>query len=964
MRRVLLILSFYLVFSLYSSGERINVKQAQEIAQLFLSNKFPKDLRNIENTSNRHTLLKPLSIDNKISDYHTFSIKSTKGFVIVSGSDKLPEIVGYSLESNFNPDSLPDALKAYLSDYAKIVSAIEEGKAVNTSALETGVAVEPLIKAKWDQDSPFNDLTPDMGSSKALTGCVATAAAQVMYFHKFPTKGKGTVTTGGLSVTLGHLYEWDKMLPDYKKGFYSEEEGNAVATLMRDVGYAVEMNYGKNVSSAHSSMIVTGLCRNFNYSPEAMHIYRASCSSEYWTNLIRESLLRKEPVPYAGDDYQTAHQFVCDGIDENNYLHINWGWGGLADGYFDMNILSPDNLGAGAGNGAYFHNQSIILNLRPGNEDADQSEYRASPAIFNIKVESEVDKDGVLLSDVNNVRIMCNFANETGNSLSSFTVGTLISDDSGQKRIIGSKQRYYNLLSNHYLGMDQNVSLNKLIESENLKDGHYTLSIVYSYNDLSTADYSYPNAGDFNNIGFSIKGKQIIFDRPAMANTPRNKFTILSSEIEDIYQNCSGELNCTIKCEALSSYSNITLNVYLIPESDISPDINISDYKRVGSISRLFYDGTYSISGTVDTEGLKPGKYAIYLGYFHNFSSLTIVPSETTKYVTIKPIPDGGIVAYKAFAQTPDKIERLKELPYQSFYISYYNNGGTMPSSIELWGYPEGESEESEFFIGSMDSFTFQPNKKSTWVDFVCDNTLWHKELGRYVAYIKYKDKQGKMIRMLGSNNCFSFELIENDDLFYLTSPMIVNHGEAITTDGTSAALIDVDFELAINTPRIINENFSTMALISSDPFGMDRDLYKNFQIYSLEFENTEFQPGQPVKCHTKIYFNPTDFDNNYGKTFYVVIETIPIKLNEGELGSSSRNVQVQPFLESTSFSISKTSHIEKPAPDNTAPIEIYSINGMRIPISVSSQSELHTNLTPGVYIIRQGKTVSKIAIK
>lgn len=338
--------------------------------------------------------------------YYVVTTPSEKGFAIIASDDAMPNLLaGYSLERQLpaNPDAMPPQLKAWLHDYSAIVKAVADGRLTLSAANAElkGEAVAPLMKTKWNQDMPFNNFAPEFGSNRAPSGCVATAVTQVMKFFNFPKKGKGQVTaypyySDSEKIDLStHTYDWENMLDVYEcewdyeaqkylPGNFNDTQATAVATLMRDFGYAVEMSYRANESGAQSSYILPVLVRHFSYSPDACFSYRGNQSEADWNGAIRRSLLAGSPVLYSGSDGKSGHQFVCDGIDENGFLHINWGWGGMSDGYFDMNILSPDNLGIGAGNGAYYQEQDVILNLKPGDESIDNTAYNASLSLSNL----------------------------------------------------------------------------------------------------------------------------------------------------------------------------------------------------------------------------------------------------------------------------------------------------------------------------------------------------------------------------------------------------------------------------------------------------------------------------------------------------------------------------------------------------------------------------------------------------
>ena len=322
----------------------------------------------------------------KVANYYVFPNGTDKGFTIVSGDDSMPDIVGYSASGTYDESMVPEAMTYFLKEYSNLVEAVKagDGKAQRTLEERRGVtvapAVSPLVNGHGGQGTPFNNLCPYYATGKrSVTGCVATAMAQVMAYWKYPKELKADIpsyvtTTNNISVrgeTGGQAYDWDNMRTEYKSA-YTTAEADAVAKLMLHCGKAVEMDYG-----ASSGAVVTHkkLATYFGYDKDLMlTVSRSSFSLSEWITLIDNELKAGRPILYSGRSSDAGHLFVCDGSDGEGLYHINWGWNGNQDGYFDITILNPDKGGIGSGNAedGYSKDCMMIIGMQPDNGIVDE----------------------------------------------------------------------------------------------------------------------------------------------------------------------------------------------------------------------------------------------------------------------------------------------------------------------------------------------------------------------------------------------------------------------------------------------------------------------------------------------------------------------------------------------------------------------------------------------------------------
>lgn len=324
--------------------------------------------------------------------YYVFANGEDKGFTIVSGDDRMPEVVGYSARGTYDPDHLPANYVGFMKAYQETVEALLKGDAQVSGGLAEArqwraeragtAAVAPLLGGiKWSQTEPYNNRCPLYdGTNRSVTGCVATAMAQVMMYHQYPKALKATIkayTTkskgiGIPEISSGATYDWDNMLPDYSQSDYTSAQDDAVAKLMYHCGAAVKMDYGP---SSGANVTPAILATYFGYDADLMQDLTRTCFSlQQWMTLIDNELKAKRPILYSGQSSDGGHEFVCDGSDGKGLYHINWGWGGYQDGYFDLTILQPQKGGAGSGSAVDGYNRdcSMIIGIAPDNGKMDE----------------------------------------------------------------------------------------------------------------------------------------------------------------------------------------------------------------------------------------------------------------------------------------------------------------------------------------------------------------------------------------------------------------------------------------------------------------------------------------------------------------------------------------------------------------------------------------------------------------
>lgn len=370
-----------LVLVTMAKAESITQEQALEQALGFLQQ------REASGSRMRRAPGVPLQLSptRQIAGLYVFNVADDGGFVIVSNDDRALPILGFSDSGSIDPDNMPENMRAWLKGYAdEIAWAVKHDITAPAAARgqqrvgsHSTNAIEPLIQTTWNQDSPYNAYCPE----GCVTGCVATAMAQVMKYHQWPTAATTSFQTQSLGGTQTQTiqsttFNWANMKNDYSNG-YTSDEREAVANLMFYCGLSVNMNYG-STSYAHLCDIPDALKNYFGYNKSTKHVTRSFYSEGNWTDLIYYELSLNRPVLYGGQSSGGGHAFVCDGYKyENNtdLFHINWGWGGGSDGYFTLSALNPHDQGIGGSSSTdgFHFGQEAVIGIQPSTSNGEMS---------------------------------------------------------------------------------------------------------------------------------------------------------------------------------------------------------------------------------------------------------------------------------------------------------------------------------------------------------------------------------------------------------------------------------------------------------------------------------------------------------------------------------------------------------------------------------------------------------------
>ncbi len=367
-----MIVAWVLLVALPMKAERVTPETARKAAHTFLNSNGAKAAQLTD-------LTKAAGFNN------LYVFGGTEGFVVMSADDCAQPILGYSLTGQFVAEGMPDHVREWLQGYSDEIQYAIESQAKptaatrqqwadltegNAKAAKATAVVDALVQTRWDQDPIYNNLCPLYNNQRTVTGCVATAMAQIMRYWQHPTQGTGshsyTWRNQTLSANFGNtIYDWANM-PLMLNGGSSWAQITAVATLMYHCGVAVNMFYdipANGGSGAYPGDIPSALYSYFGYK-QCQYLEKSQYAESTWIAMLKAELDAHRPVQYNGRG-TGGHAFVCDGYDNSNRFHFNWGWSGQNDGYYSLSSLTPGSGGSGGSNYVFTSAQSANFGIIP-----------------------------------------------------------------------------------------------------------------------------------------------------------------------------------------------------------------------------------------------------------------------------------------------------------------------------------------------------------------------------------------------------------------------------------------------------------------------------------------------------------------------------------------------------------------------------------------------------------------------
>lgn len=361
------LLFFILIFvcSLVVKAQCRDYESAENIAKSFMSDLFlNKQITSLYHLNEDSVAYTRGNTVPETPAYYIYTDSINSAFVIVSGDERMRDVLAYSDKMHWSNKNVPSALKGLLNEYNEQFRALQDGKiCASPESYRIDIPdVPPLITSVWDQGSPYNDLCPD----KTPSGCVATAMSQIMNYHNYPETGSGSFSY--ISLTQKYTcscnfskihFLWDKIKDSYGTSSFGDSEGREeVAALAYACGVSVGMDYDFGGSGAYMSDVPYALINFFNYNSNVTYRSRNYYNAEDWYRILCNELENGRPVVYGGvDEGMGGHAFIVDGCDSDTRMfHLNWGWGGDYDGYYSLDALNPEEY-------SFDSNQDMVINI-------------------------------------------------------------------------------------------------------------------------------------------------------------------------------------------------------------------------------------------------------------------------------------------------------------------------------------------------------------------------------------------------------------------------------------------------------------------------------------------------------------------------------------------------------------------------------------------------------------------------
>ena len=719
-------------------------QEAAQIASQFITQSNATPTLRLQRAAAATTVTVPVKlaftqyqVDNTTPAVFVFN-STSEGFVLVAAEDDARAVLGYSDEGTFDANNIPENMQFWLQMYADEMRREAKGerreakgkvnrreaKGERREAVEESYpTISPILgETVWGQGEPFNNKCPEINGERTVTGCVATAMSQIMYVHKYPTKGIGshsyTTETEGLTVSANFgntTYDWANMIPNYKKDSYTTTQANAVATLMHHVGVAADMDYTVEGSGAFSSPALAAMTEYFGYNKAINVLPKDFMKEEDLLQVIATDLQAGRPVYVSGHTVNLeGHAFVCDGIKSDGYLHINWGWYGVANGYFALSALAPEVQGTGgsASNLAFTEGVCIYSNIKPsvGGE--------AMPLVT-------VDKLTRTSSDAISKTTAVGFSLEKFQSNGIATAAGMVT-----YFIYNNAGEVVNKVETSTFELDPGyyyTSALKLSQQlpNSLAQGDYELEIRYVDNNGKDHPILVKGLGEVR-VPFTVTSSQFVFGETPEAEKEMRSFT-----------NADFSLVEGSKTWSVDLFSSQFW-------ADAPSDIDVLIRCKIHSNSDKSVIGTYTMeAGTIDANAMyAEGYYNACYQYQPTALHLTILPAEGEKVTVQYYMKVDGKVKQGSYTTTPDWYSTDGE--YYQYNTNYnFDLATTLPASKALQitkALGHTNATEMSYFVGGIISYMRNTPEQivrytqarfdisddgSTNNQFYCYNTKW-----------------------------------------------------------------------------------------------------------------------------------------------------------------------------------------------------------------------------------------------
>ena len=668
--------------------------------------------------------------------YYVFNAQASQGYVIVAGDDRVPAVLGYSDSGAFDPADVPPAMQELLDSYAAQIEALPQGAQAPQQTSRT--PIRPLLTCIWGQGEPFNYYLPFTRTTtsdgvtrawRAKTGCVATAMAQVMYYHKWPARTTQTIpaytsstTSNNVNITIERpampvtTLNWNAMKNAYNSTDSTNASGQAVAKLMECCDQALNMQFYASSSSASTSKIPDALHTYFDYDATARYVKRISYSTTEWENLLYSELQAGRPVVYRGDKSPGGHAFVCDGCDASGLFHINWGWNSLSDGYFVLSDLNPDAQGIGGSDGAcgYIYDQGMVIGIKPN---------AGGVAAINVQFyEMEVSApNGTRTSSSANfsVTIKGRFLNNTSYD-ETFDYGWGLYQGTTLKSVLYQKSYTSTLQPNYYITVERTLSF-----GSGLTSGTYQLRPIFKEQDQST--WKVCEGGMTNYVTAVISGNNCTIEANGYKATPNY---VINNVTFDGTFNTGKQVTVTA---SVTNKGTSKDNIIYMFVNGVKTTSALSDLEQnqTGNLTFHFTPttaGTKTIMFSLDDKGNSP---------------------LATRTVTINTMPAATLSTSNKLLNVTSTINKIITSRTYSVETTFTNDGTTAYNeevTLRLYRVSNGTSGTN---VQDVTLPLQLAAGQSKVVRFDCDNVVNGE---KYFAWVYYYS-EGKQVRGRGTSS-------------------------------------------------------------------------------------------------------------------------------------------------------------------------------------------------------------------
>lgn len=513
-----------------------------------------------------------------------YIVESSGGFVIISGDKRMKPILGYSDQKPSDFRRLPENTCAWLNIYAGEYAYLQKNPSVNPSSTKSSsggglsASVAPLLTVAWAQGAPYNDLCPLVNGRRAVTGCVATAMAQVMKYHEYPAQGIGKISyikdVSGVNIEVNLDLEKEPLAWDKISSGNSSEKNHAIAWLMACCGAAIETTYSFDLSSASTKTAAKALVKNFEYDEGISTYLRSNFKYADFLTIIKKELSARRPI--IADAFETkaaGHCFVFDGYDKNNLIHVNWGWAGDMNGYYELSSLNPGSSGPGSSIGGFNVELSIMIGIqKPINNQTYVSHFSGVDQL-SLKGASSIARTGTFtISPGMCINLTSSFSGSI--QLCLFQNGAFVTT-------LGVPEKISNMSYGGGFYKDfENVSIPMTV-----KEGDYQLHLATKDDrekEWQLVDM-HLNRTPYYNV--KIAFTRVDFTNPVNKNGL--KFISLTQE-HNLYQNLSTHFFLTIQNDHTEWFGRVGMQLKSVSRPDDAPVLIAQDRAVFGTGQRTF----------------------------------------------------------------------------------------------------------------------------------------------------------------------------------------------------------------------------------------------------------------------------------------------------------------------------------------------------------------------------------------